>query len=63
VPTGCGGNYFVRVGFPAEWLWVGVVVCDVSVNGGLQIDNAEEGSTFEAPYGQRREESLHRIQP
>ena len=33
----------VKVSPPAEWFWVGVVVCDVSVDGGLQIDDAEEG--------------------
>ena len=46
-----------------EWLWVGVVVCDVSVDGGLQIDDADEGPAFEASLGQRDEEPLNRVQP
>jgi hypothetical protein len=47
-----------------EWLWVDVVVCDVSVDGGLQIDDAGEGSSaFEASLGRRGEEALNRVQP
>jgi hypothetical protein len=37
VPSGCGCDDFVRVCLPAKWLWIDVVVCDVSVDGGLQI--------------------------
>jgi hypothetical protein len=39
---------------------VGVVVCDVLVDGGLQIDDADEGPAFEASLGQRGEEALTR---
>ena len=48
---------------PAEWLSVGVLVCDVSVDGGLQIDDADEANAFEASFGQRDEEALNRVQP
>jgi hypothetical protein len=34
------------------------VVCDVSVDGGLQIDGPDEGPAFEASFGQRGEEAL-----
>ena len=37
------------------------MVCDVSVDGGLQIDDAEEGPTFEASFSQRGEEAFYRV--
>ena len=46
-----------------EGLWVGVVVGDVSVDGGLQIDDADEGAAFEASLGERSEEAFDRVQP
>jgi len=58
-----GGDDFVGAGLPPEWLWVGVVVGDVPVDGGLQIDDAGEDTAFEAPFRQRREEPLDRVQP
>ena len=63
MPSGCSGDYLVRVSLPVESLLVGVVVCDVSVDGGMQIDDADEGSAFEVSLGQRGEETLHRVQP
>ena len=35
---------------PTEELWVGGVACELSVDGGLQIDDAEEGTAFEASF-------------
>jgi hypothetical protein len=35
------------------------VVCDVSVDGCLQIDDADEGTAFEASFGQRSEEAFN----
>lgn len=58
----CSDDFF-RISLPVEWLRVDVVVCDVSVDGGLQIDDAGEGSAFEASLGQRGEEALNRVQP
>jgi hypothetical protein len=63
VPSGCSADDFVRGSLPAEWLSVGVLVCDVSVDGGLQIDDADEANAFEASFGQRGEEALNRVQP
>ena len=57
MPSACGGDGFVRVGFPAERLGIGVVIGDVSVDGGLQIDDADEGAAFEASFGERGEEA------
>ncbi len=63
VPSACGCDDFVGVGFPAEGFGVGVVVGEASVDGGLQIDDADEGAASEASLGQRGEEPLHRVQP
>ena len=62
MPSGCSGDDFIRVGLPSEWLWVGVVVCDVSIDCSLQIDDADKGATFEAPFGQYGKEAFNRIQ-
>jgi hypothetical protein len=50
------GSAFQRFG-------VGVVIGEVSIDGDLQIDDADEGAASEASLGQRREEPLHRVQP
>jgi len=50
VPSGCSCDDFVGVGLPSEGLWVGIVVIDVSVDGGLQIHDAGEDTAFEAPF-------------
>ena len=63
VPSGCSSDDFIRVGFPSEWLWVGVVVWDVSIDGSLQIDDADKGAAFEASFGQRGEEALDGVKP
>ena len=63
MPSGCRADDFVRGSLPAEWLSVGFLVCDVSVDGGLQIDDADEANAFEASFGQRGEEALNRVQP
>jgi hypothetical protein len=47
VPSGCGGDDFIRVGLPSERLWVSVVVCDGSIGGSLQIDDADKSAAFE----------------
>jgi len=38
----CSSDDFIRIGLPSEGLWVGVVVCDVSIDGSLQIDDADK---------------------
>jgi hypothetical protein len=61
VPSGCGGDDFVRVGCPSERLWVGVVVCDVSIDGSLQIDDADKGAAFEPSFGRHGEEAFNLV--
>jgi hypothetical protein len=60
VPSGCGGDDFIGVSLPSERLWVSVVVCEVSIDGSLQIDDADKGAAFEAPFGQHGEEAFNR---
>ena len=63
MPSACGGDDFVRIGFPSEGLGVCVVVGEVSVDGGLQIDDAAEGTAFEAALGEGCEEAFDGVQP
>jgi hypothetical protein len=64
VPSGCSGDYFIRVGLPSEWLWVGIIVlCDASIDGSLQIDDVDEGAAFEASFGQHGEEAIAALCP
>jgi hypothetical protein len=63
VSSGCSGDDFIRVGLPSERLWVGIVVCDVSIDGSLQIDDSDQGAAFKSPFGQHGEEAFNRVQP
>jgi len=57
----CSSDDFIRIGLPSEGLWVGVVVCDVSIDGSLQIDDADKVPPFEASFGQHGEEAFNRF--
>ena len=48
---------------PDEGLWVMVVLLDVAVNGGLEIDDGVKHATLEALAGERGEEAFHGVQP
>ena len=63
MPSACGGDDLVGVGVPAEGLGIGVVVGEVSIDGSLEIGDADEGAASEASFGQCSEEALHGIQP
>jgi hypothetical protein len=58
--SGCRGDDFIRVGLPSEGF--GAVVCDVSIDGSLQID-ADKGAAFEASFGQHGEEAFNCVEP
>jgi hypothetical protein len=51
VPSGCSGDDFIRVGLPSEWLWVGIVVCDVSIDGHRAVPSL--------PLGEDMQDRLH----
>ena len=46
VPSLNGGDDFVGVGRPGEWLRVGVGVSDEPVDGRLEIDDGAEDTAF-----------------
>jgi len=63
MPSGCCGDDGIGVGFPAERLRIDVVFGEVSVDGGLEIDDSEEGASPEPSLDQSGEEAFDRIQP
>ena len=63
VPTSGGGDDRIGIGQPSEGFWVDVVLGEVSIDRGLEVDNAEEGSAFQPPLGQRFEEDLDGVEP
>jgi chaperonin GroES len=58
VPSLDGGDDFVRVGRPGEWLRVGVGFSDESVDGRLEIDDGAEDTTFQSTSAELGEKSL-----
>ena len=63
VPSLDGGDDFVRVGRPREWLWIGVCFGDEAVDGGLEIDDGAEDTTFQAATAELGEEPLDSVEP
>lgn len=63
MPTFDGGDDFIWVGFPVEWLGVEICILEEAVDGGLEIDDGAEHATLEAPFGQLCEEAFDRIDP
>ena len=63
MPSGGSGDNFIKVGLPSERLWVDVVVCNVSIDGSLYIDDADRAAAFDASFGQHGEEAFNRVQP
>jgi hypothetical protein len=56
-PAVDGGDDFVGVGGPDEGLGVVVGLVEVAVDGGLEIDDAEEGASSEPSLGEGSEEA------
>jgi len=58
-PSVSGGDDFVGIGFPDEWLrFLGVVFVDEAVDGGLKIDDGMEDAVLEPAPGEFGEEAL-----
>ena len=55
-------DVFHRLG-PYERLWAGVVLVEVAVDGGLQVDDGGEDTAANAPSGENGEEILDSIEP
>jgi hypothetical protein len=53
LPAVDGGEDAVGVGDPGEGLWMFVVLGDVAVDGGLEIDEGAEDAALESTPGER----------
>ena len=63
VPSLDGGDDFVRVGGPREWLRVGVGLSDEAVDGRLEIDDGAEDTTFQSTSAELGEKPLDSVEP
>jgi hypothetical protein len=50
-PSVSCGDDFVGIGFPDEWLGLGIVLGDEAVDGGLQVDDGMERAMLQPPAG------------
>ena len=58
VPACCGGDDGIGIGFPSERFRVCIVLGEVALDRGLEVDDAEEGASSEPSFGQGGEEAL-----
>src|SRR5271154_3736404 len=63
MPAPDGGDDFVGVFGPCERLRCLVVVGEIAIYRGLEVDNALEDAALESPLGQDGEEALDSIEP
>jgi hypothetical protein len=48
-----GGDDLVGIGDPMEGIWLGVMIVEEAVDGGLEIGDGSEHAAFEAALGWR----------
>ena len=63
MPTLDSGDDFVGVGGPDEGFWLPVVLGEVAIDGGLEVDEGAEDTAFEATLRQFGEEAFDGIEP
>jgi hypothetical protein len=63
VPSLDSGDDFVGVGRPREWFGIGVGLSDEAVDGGLEIDDGAEDTTFQSTSAELGEKRLDRVEP
>lgn len=63
VPAFDGGDDFVWIGGPDEWLWRLIGFGDEAVDGGLKLRHGTEDAAFQPPLGQLGEIALDGIEP
>ena len=63
MPPCCGGDDGIGIGFPSEGLGVGIVLGEVAVDRGLEVDDSDEGASSEPSFGERGEEVLDGVEP
>ena len=62
MPAFDGGDDFVGIGGPDEGFRLPVVLGEIAIDGGLEVDDGVEDATLETPLGQLGEEALNRIE-
>src|SRR3954453_2967409 len=63
MPACCGGDDLVCICLPAERLRAEVVLGEVAVDGGLEVDDAAEDAASEPALGQGSKEALDGVEP
>ena len=63
MPACCGSDDRIWIGLPFEGFRVDVVLGEVSIDGGLEVDDAEECAASQPSLGQRCEEALDGVEP
>ena len=63
VPASDGGDDFIRISGPDEGLWVGVLLGDKAVDGGLEINERVERAALQAPLGEFGKEAFDGVEP
>src|SRR5271157_1075017 len=63
MPASDGGDDFVRISGPGEWLRLFVVLAEESVDGGLEIDDRTEHAALQSPLCQLGEEAFDGVEP
>ena len=63
MPSLYSGDDFVGICGPDEGLWVGILLGDEAVDGGLQVDDGMENAAFEPLFGKLGEEAFDRVEP
>ena len=63
MPTLHSGDDFVGICGPDKGLWVGILLGDEAVDGGLQVDDGVEDAAFEPLFGKFCEEAFNSVEP
>ena len=63
MPSFDSGDNFVWIGGPGEWFGLVVMLGDEAIDGGLEVDDGVEDTSFQAAFGEFGEEALDGIEP
>ena len=63
MPSFDGGDDFVRVCGPCEWLWVSVGLGNEAVDGSLEIDDGVEDTALQSTPAELGEKPLDGVEP
>ena len=63
MPAPYGGDDFVGICDPPEWLGLGVVFFEEAIDRGLKVNEGSEDAALQTALGQNREEAFDRVEP